>query len=165
MIQGMVQTRMRRLTDLLNDPDAVHLVLEDAKFVELGSRRIVGNAAAAQLQMQDVLMVYTTGDTEGSPALQMSKQQIRATLLMPPFTVDGIIYLAYESELRVALNGLTDKWLPVSTARYWAYGVAEEPVSTPLLVVNRLRAQIVVPKGVDWKTTDESGSRQRQNPW
>jgi hypothetical protein len=166
IVQGVVQARIRRLTDLMNDSDSEHLVLEDARFIEIGSHRIVGNAAVAQVQVSDVLLVHATGDGEGSGELRTSKQPVRATLLAPPFTIDGTIYLAYEPELRVALMGLTDKWLPVTGARYWAYGVAEEPVAADLLVVNHLRAHVVVPRGVEWRgSADAAQSRGAQSPW
>jgi hypothetical protein len=163
-VQGIVQSHVRRLTDLLREVDSELLVLQDAKFIEVGSHRIVGNAAAGQVPLADVLMVHTTVATEGTEELRTSKQPVKATLLLPPFTVDGLVHLSYEPELAVALGGLTDRWLPVTGARYWAYGVAEEPVGVDLLVVNHARAHVIVPKGTDWSAA-APGQRPAQSPW
>ena len=162
IVQGVSQTRVRRLTDLLKDADSDLLVLEDVKFIELGSHRIVGNAVVAQVPLADVLLVHATGPTEGTAELRTSKQPVRATLLMPPFTVEGQIHLSYEPELRVALTALTDRWIPVTSARYWAYGVAEEPAGVDFLVANHLHAHIVLARGVEWQAGASAGA---QNPW
>jgi hypothetical protein len=166
IIQGVVRARIRRLGELMNDAESEHLVLEDARFVEIGSHRILGNAGTAQVARSDVLMVHTTTETEGSGELRTSKQPIRATLLAPPFTIEGMIHLAYESEIHVSLHSLTEPWVAVTGARYWAYGVAEEPVTTDLLVVNHARAHVVIARGVEWRPASESAApRHTPNPW
>jgi hypothetical protein len=152
VIQGTVMSRLRRLTDLLNDPDSTHLILLDATFIEVGSRRLVAEAAAAQVQMADVLFVHPTGPSDSGGEVHTSKQTIRACLLITPFTIEGDIHLGYESELRVALAGLSEKFIPVTNARYWSYTVAESPNFVELLVVNHSRAHIAVDAGVEWKT-------------
>ncbi len=45
VILGTLKTRLQRLTDVLNEPDAEHLVLFEATFMELGSRRVVAESA------------------------------------------------------------------------------------------------------------------------
>jgi hypothetical protein len=149
-IQGTVQARVRRLTDLLRDADSDLLTVGDAKFIEIGSHRIVGNAAVGQVALSDVLMVHTTVSTEGTEELRTSKQPIKVLLLAPPFSVDGLIHLSYEPDLSVAMGALTERWVPVTGARYWAYGVAEEPVGVDLLVVNHDKVHVVVPRGTEW---------------
>ena len=64
VIQGDVVTRVKRLTDLLNEPDTVHLVLQDAVFMDLGSRRIVATGVAAQVRLSEVLFVHSNGPAE-----------------------------------------------------------------------------------------------------
>jgi hypothetical protein len=163
-VQGIVQSHVRRLTDLLREVDSELLVLQDARFIEVGSHRIVGSAAVGQVPLADVLMVHTTVATEGTEELRTSKQPVKANLLLPPFSVDGQVHLSYEPDLALAMAGLTERWLPVTGARYWAYGVAEEPVGVDLLVVNHARAHVIVPKGTDWAPSAES-QRPAQSPW
>jgi hypothetical protein len=153
VIQGTLVTRMRRLTDVLNEPGAEHLMLSDTTFMELGSRRVTAGPGVAQVQLDDVLFVHTTSPTEsGSTEHRSSKQPIMAVLLLAPFTVEGKIHLAYEPDVAQALDGLSGRFLPVTDARYWAYSVAESPNFVDLLVVNRIKAHIAVPAGVEWRT-------------
>jgi hypothetical protein len=168
VIQGTILTRVPRLTDLVNEPDATHLILQDTTFMEVGSRRVVANGVAAQVRLSDVLFVHANASTESTSSLRMPKVTVKATLLLPPFTVEGTIYLPYESELRIALDAYSDRFVPVTGARYWAYGVAESPSSVDLLVVNHARAHVCIAAGVEWhgdggpaRSDSDGGS----NPW
>jgi hypothetical protein len=153
VIQGTLVTRLRRLTDVFNEPGAEHLMLTDATFMELGSRRVTAGPAVAQVQIDEILFVHTTGTTEsGSTEHRTSKQPIKSILLLPPFTVEGQVHLGYEPDLMQALDGLNGRFVPVTGARYWAYSVAESPNFVDLLVVNRIKAHIAVPVGVEWRT-------------
>jgi hypothetical protein len=166
VIQGTVVTRVQRLTDLLNEPDAVHLVMQDVAFMEVGSRRVVARGAAAQVRMTDILFVHTTGSTDSNSTMRMPKEPVKATVLLPPFTVEGTIHLPYEDELRIALDSFGDRFVPVTEAKYWAYGVAEAPNFVDLLVVNHSRAHFCVAAGVKWN--GGCGPRHgdgAQNPW
>ena len=153
VIQGMLVTRLRRITDVFNEPGAEHLMLTDVTFMEVGSRRVIAGPAVAQVQIDDILFVHTTGSTEsGSSEHRTSKQPIKSVLLLPPFTVEGQIHLGYEPDIAQALDGLNGRFIPVTGARYYAYGVAESPNYVDLLVVNRVRAHIAVAMNVEWRT-------------
>ena len=168
VIQGTVLTRVRRLTDLVNEPDVEHVILQDATFMEVGSRRVVSQAAAAQVRLSDVLIVHSSGATDPSSTMRMPKQPIKATLLLPPFTVEGTIHLPYEAELRIALEAYGDRFVPVTGARYWAYSVAESPSYVDLLVVNHARAHVSIGAGVKWHGEAgpaHSESEGGRNPW
>ncbi|MGZ6265649.1 MAG: hypothetical protein ACXWN4_01915 [Candidatus Limnocylindrales bacterium] len=167
VIQGTIQTRLRRLTDVLNEPDVAYLVLMDASFMEIGSRRLVARAGVSQVQLDDVLFAHVTAATESAAEMRTPKQAVRATLLAPPFTVEGQIHLAYESDLRLAMESYSGRFLPVTGAKYWAYGVAEAPNYVDLLVVNHARAHVSVASGVEWQSEAplDGGSGSTPNPW
>jgi hypothetical protein len=167
VIGGTLQTRLRRLTDVLNEPDAEHLVLFDATFMEVGSRRVLAGPAVSQIQLVDVLFVHTSGATESGTEMRMPKQAVRATLLAPPFTIEGQIHLPYESEIHQALDAFGARFIAVTSARYWAYGVAESPNHVDLLVVNHSRAHVAIPADVDWhgESPPETDSGGGSNPW
>ena len=93
IIQGSLRTRLRRLTDVMNEPDVDHLVLFDVTFLEVGSRRVVASSSVSQIQLADMLFVHASGPTESSEEMRTAKQPTRATLLAPPFTVEGQIHL------------------------------------------------------------------------
>lgn len=167
IIQGTIQTRLRRLTDVLNEPDISHLVLLDASFMEMGSRRLVARAAAAQVQLAEILFTHANGPTDSGSEMRTPKQAVPATLLAPPFTIEGQIHLPYESEVKLALEAYGGRFLPVTGARYWAYGVAESPNHVDLLVVNHARVHVAVAAGVKWQTEapSDEGRGSTPNPW
>jgi hypothetical protein len=168
VIQGTLRTRLRHLTDVLNEPDCKHLILFDATFMEIGSRRVVADAVVAEIQVDDLLFLHTNDTTESAQALRTPKQAISTILLAPPFTIEGEIHLPMETELHQALGAFEERFVPVTNARYWAYGVAESPNHVDLLVVNHVRAHVAVPSGVVWKTDGPAGMGSRgsgSNPW
>jgi hypothetical protein len=165
VIQGTIQTRLHRLTDVVNEPDAVHLILFDATLMEVGSRRVVAGPGVAQIQLPDVILMHTTGPTESGTEARTPKQAVRATLIAPPYTIEGQIHLSYESEIHQALDAFGGRFVPVTAARYWAYGVAESPNYVDLLVVNRGRAHVAISPGVEWRKEDPNLGRGGPNPW
>ncbi len=166
IIQGTLQTRLRRLTDVMNEPDLDHLVLFDATFMELGSRRVLASAGTSQIQLADALFVHTSSSTESGTAMRTPKQPIQATVVAPPFTVEGEIHLPFEVELHMALDVFTGRFVPVTQARYWAYGVAESPIYVDLLVVNHARAHFAIAAGTRWSGELQGPSAGgAQNPW
>jgi hypothetical protein len=166
VIQGTVLTRVKRLTDLLNEPDTAHIVLQNSSFMEVGSRRVISQGAWAQVRLSDVLFVHTNGETDSGGTARMPKHPVKATLLLPPFTVEGTIHLPYESELRIALDAFGDRFVPVTDAKYWAYSVAESPNTVELLCVNHARAHVSVGAGVQWRGEAGAAEHDRsQNPW
>jgi hypothetical protein len=167
IIQGTIQTRIRRVADIFNEPDVEHLILLDAVFAEVGSRRVVAEAAVAQIPLADVLFAHTSGAGEASSEMRVPKQAVRATLVLPPFTVECDIHLAYESELRIAMQAYEGQFLPVTAAKYWAYGVAESPIDVDLLLVNHARSFIAVPSAADWQAEASHAERteHRSGTW
>jgi hypothetical protein len=165
VIHGTIQTRLRRLTDVVNEPDAVHLILFDATFMEVGSRRIVAGPSVSQIQLPDVLFLHTTGPTESGAEARTPKQAVPATLIAPPFTIEGQIHLPYEAEIHQALDAFGGRFVPVTAARYSAYGVAEPPNYVDLLVVNRGRAHVAIQRGVEWLKEDPNLGSGASNPW
>lgn len=167
IILGTLKTRLQRLTDVLNEPDAEHLVLFEATFMELGSRRVVAESGVSQVPLADVLFVHTTGSTVSGQEARTPKQAVRTTLLAPPFTIEGQIHLPYESELQQALDAFGARFVPVTGARYWAYSVAELPNAVDLLVLNHARAHVAVPANVEWRkeAPPDVDSGGPSNPW
>jgi hypothetical protein len=164
IIQGTIQTRLLRLTDVVNEPDVDSLVVLDVRFMEVGSRRVVAGVAVSQVQLSDVLFLHMTQSTDSNSDMRTPKQAVRATLLAPPFTVEGQIHLPYESELKIAMAAYGGRFLPVTGARYWAYGVAEAPTSVDLLIVNHARVHVAVASSTEWRTEAPSDAGQGSPP-
>lgn len=167
IIQGTIQTRLRRVADIFNEPDTTHLILVNAVFAEIGSRRVVAQAAVAQIPLADVLFAHTSGPTDSSSEMRVPKQPVRATLMLPPFTVECEIHLPYESEMRIAMQAFEGQFLPVTAAKYWAYGVAESPIEVDLLLVNHAKAYVAVASAAGWRSEapPTERSEHRSNTW
>jgi hypothetical protein len=167
VIQGTLRTRLHRLTDVLNEPSAEHLILFDTTFMEVGSRRVLAGTATAQVQLSDVLFVHANAEIEAASTMRMAKQSVRAIILAPPFTIEGEIHLPFESELHQALDGFAGRFVPVTKARYWAYSVAESPNYVDMLALNHARSHVAIPAGVQWhaEASREEDSSGGSNPW
>lgn len=152
IVQGTIQTRLLRLTDVVNEADVASLVILDATFMEVGSRRVVAGAAVSQVQLSDILFLHMNRTTDSNSDMRTPKQAVRATLLAAPFTIEGQIHLPYESELKIAMAAYSGRFLPVTSARYWAYGVAEAPSSVDLLLVNHAKVHVAVASSTEWLT-------------
>ena len=165
VIEGSITTRLTRMTDVVNEPDATHLLMENVMFMELDSGRVIARGGQAQVRLSDVLLLHARVPGE-SGLLRMPKQPVVATIVVPPFTVQGTIYLPFETELRMALDSYGDRFVPVTDAKYWPKGEADAPISVDLVVVNHAKAHVVIAHDVVWR--GESGPRSEvpgQNPW
>ena len=171
IIQGTLQSRLKRLTDVLNEPTAEHLILFDATFMEMGSRRVMVGPAVAQVPLGEILFVHTNTFTESGGEMRMPKQAVHAIVIASPFTIEGEIHLPYEAELHQALDGFGGRFVPMTKARYWSYAVAESPNYAELIAVNHSRAHFAVPVGVEWQKepiregSGGSGGSGGTNPW
>jgi hypothetical protein len=165
-IQGTLKMRARRLTDLVNEPDRVDLILEDVTFEELGSRRLLCEAGLAQIHLSDVLFLHSQRPSEPGGGVRTAKQPMPATLLAPPFTIRGSVYLPVESDLRMALDAYGERFVPVTDAHYSAYSLAELAQSTDLVLVNHARVHVAIAAGVAWSGEMSQAAPDRSsNPW
>jgi hypothetical protein len=166
IVQGTILTRVKRLTDLVNEADLSQLILQNARFMELGSRQVIAEGQAVHVPVGEILFIHASSPTESDAAMRIPKQPIPATLLLPPFTIEGTIYLAYESELRIALSAHMDRFMAVTNARYWTDGQAESPRTVDLMAVQHAKAHIGVAADVPWSSEAEPASPdEAPNPW
>ena len=150
IIVGNVRTRFRRLSDLMNDRYSIHIVMMDATFMEVGTRRVMAQGQAAQVATESILFVHSTTPTPSSPDLRQPRRGVKATLLLPPFTVEGNVHLPYEADLPTALEAFEGRFLPVTRARYWAFSLAEAPKEADVMMVNHALTHVSVAAGVEW---------------
>lgn len=144
-VRGVIRTRRRRLSDVLNDPDANFLVIEDVVFEEFGSGALVHRASYAQVNLSTVLFAVSNDPVESQPELRQPKVSRRALISLPPFTIVGHIHLVPEPELRVALKELRSRFLPVTDVSYWSDYLDEGRTRVPMVAFNHARAQILAP--------------------
>ncbi|MEI7745277.1 MAG: hypothetical protein WCK58_16195, partial [Chloroflexota bacterium] len=121
VIRGMVRTRQRRVTDVLNLAEHPFLVLEDATAEELdGSGRPMA-AEFAQVNLDSVLFAVGNVPVESIPDLRTRKTQAVALVAVPPFRMVGTIHLVpSEGGIRAGLMELKARFVPVTEATYWS---------------------------------------------
>jgi hypothetical protein len=164
-IEGTIRTRVRRLVDLFNEPGTEYLIVQDAMFLDLESGKVLARAGNAQLRLDELLLIHSRTPRE-SAALREPKQPVAATLLAAPFTVEGTIYLPFESEMRMALDAYADRFVAVTNARYWLKGEADSPISVDLVIVNHMRTHVSIAYDVEWSgASGPAATDARQNPW
>lgn len=145
VVRGAVQTRQRRISDVLNHAENEFLVISDVTVDEFGSRAQPLRADFAQVNLNAVLFAVADTPVEPVPELRTPKIPERALISVPPFKVVGRIHLMPERDLREALTELTGHFLPVTDANYWSDTVGEARQTAPMVAVNHERAQILAP--------------------
>jgi hypothetical protein len=145
VIRGEVQTRHRRLTDILNQAEHGFVVLTNATLDEFGSRGNAVQSDYAQVNLAAVLFGVSDEPVEPAPELRMPKVSEEALIVIPPFRVVGRIHMLPERDLRTALDELTGAFVPVTDATYWSETVGEPRTSAHAVAVNHARAQILAP--------------------
>jgi hypothetical protein len=161
VVRGTIQTRHRRITDMLNTAEQEFLVLEQATFDEFGSTGVVMQTDFAQVNLGAVLFGVADDPVDVTPELRVPKVPERALISVPPFTITGHIHLMPGRDLHQALDELMGRFIPVTEAVYWSDRVGEARQTALIVAVNHNRAQILAPhREVDpWAGLDRSGER------
>src|SRR5215210_3896873 len=96
VIRGVLQTRQRRITDILNEADHDFVVLTDVVMDEYGSREIAIRAEYAQVNLDSVLFAVADTPVDPVPELRTPKVPEQAMISIPPFRIVGRIHLLPE---------------------------------------------------------------------
>jgi hypothetical protein len=145
VVKGTLETRQRRITDMLNLGDDRFLVLSDVVFDEFGTTGQTVRAEFAQVNLASILFAVADEPVPPAPELRTPKVAEQALISIPPFKVTGYIHLLPERSLREALSELTGHFVPVTGAVYWSDSLGEARASANLVAVNHSRAQIMAP--------------------
>jgi hypothetical protein len=145
IIRGSIQTRFKRVTDVLSDPEHHFLVLTDATVDEYGSREPATRTEFAQVNLATVLFAVSDQHIDPSPELRTIKVPEQALISIPPFRISGRIHLLPERNLADALGELDARFVPVTDATYWSETNGEARQTVSLLAFNQARAQVLAP--------------------
>jgi hypothetical protein len=159
IVRGTVDTRERRVSDILNHAEHEFLVLRDVTLDEYGSRALAERAEYAQVNLATVLFAVANDIVEPAAELRMPKVSEMAMITLPPFRITGRIHLLPERNLGTALAELTGRFIPVTEATYWSDSAAEARQTATMVAVNHGRTQVLAPHRVvdPWAGLD-SGS-------
>jgi hypothetical protein len=161
VIRGHVQSRQRRVSDILNQAEHNFIVLVDVVLDEYGTRGGAVRSDYAQINLGSVLFAVAEA-SDGGPVPEMHTPKIpeEALISIPPFKIIGRIHLTPERDLRDALAELTGRFVPVTDAVYWSDIVSESRTSAAMIAINHSRAQILAPhREVDpWAGLDRAAA-------
>lgn len=160
VIRGTVETRFRRLSDLLNQVEHDFIVVSDASMEEFGAKgQPVTRADFAQVNLSSLLFAVTDSMVEPQPELRLVKAAEDALIVVPPFKVVGRIHVLPERHLRDALSELTARFIPVTDACYWSDSLHEPKTSASFIAFNHARAHVLAShRPQDPRTGSPSGS-------
>ena len=147
VISGTIQTRQRRLSDILNFADDEFIVIGDAVLEGLGGRGPRHAAQNAQVNLGAVLLAVSQEEVEPLPELRTPKIRETTLISIPPFSVTGHIHLLPDRDVREGLQELHGRFVPVTQATYWSDLLGEPARTAPMVAVNHSRAQILSPYG------------------
>ncbi len=145
VVHGAIETRQRRVSDILNQAEDPFLVLSDVTFDEFGITGQTIKTEFAQVNLASVLFAVAHETVEAVPELRTPKSPEQALISVPPFKVTGRIHVLPERSLRDALRELTGTFIPVTDATYWSDTLNEARATAALVAVNHARAQIMAP--------------------
>ena len=144
VIRGIVETRYRRLTDLLNQAEHDFIVVADATMEEFGAKgQPVTRADFAQVNLSSLLFAVTDSIVEPQPELRLVKAAEDALIVVPPFKIVGRIHVLPDRTLREALAELTGRFVPVTEASYWSDSLREPKTTASFVAFNHARAQVL----------------------
>ena len=159
VVRATYNTRHRRISDILNEPDTEFVVVREASFDDYGTATTPIRADYAQINLAAVLFAVADDTVEAVPELRTPKVAERAMISIPPFKVVGSIHLLPERNLEESLAELVGRFLPVTDAVFWSERVGEARQPATMVAVNHARAQILAPhRETDpWAGLDRSG--------
>ena len=144
VIRGQIETRLKRLTDVLNQAEHDFIVVSDAIMEEFAAKgQPVTRADFAQVNLNSLLFAFTDSIVEPQPELRLVKSAEEALVVVPPFKIVGRIHVLPDRSLREALGELTGRFIPVTDASYWSDSLAEPKTTSSFIAFNRGRAQVL----------------------
>jgi hypothetical protein len=144
-VSGIVQTRFRRVTDILNQLAGGHLSIEGATVTEHADPGAAISAPVATIDTASILVLAAPGLAGGvSEEMRIPKRAVKASLALPPLLITGTIHVPMGSRPLDGLLNVTDQFLAmtdvaISSAAHPDLGHDEEAVA-----IARARAQIIL---------------------
>ncbi len=166
VVRATLETRQRRISDILNAADSEFLVVSDAMFDDFGTSTSPMRAEYAQINLASVLFAVVTEPIDPVPELRTPKVVEQALISIPPFRVVGQIHLMPERNMLQSLEELHGRFIPVTNATFWSERVGEARQTATMVAVNHARAQILAPhRETDpWAGLDRSGGEESARP-
>ena len=145
IIRGTIQTRYKRVTDVLSRPRAPFPRADRRERRRIRLTLAGHPDRIAQVNLATVLFAVSEVQVDPTPELRRIKVPEHALISIPPFRISGRIHLLPERTLAEALGELDARFVPVTEATFWSDTVGEARQTVALLAFNQARAQVLAP--------------------
>jgi len=144
-ITGTLRTRFERVSDVLNNLDRSHAVIELATVRELYDPGRGQRVPSALVPIKDILFFAADLPTERTgDAIVVPKRPVGARMAMPPFRLAGTIYVPESVEsVETAFTMSPDTFIPMVDVTVTCWIRAELNSSHPVMAVARAGVQVL----------------------
>ena len=144
-ISGTVQTRFRRVAEILNQVAGTHLAVEHATISEHADPAGTIAAPSAMIALDEILVVVADLGSEPSGGeMRIQKRPVRAQLALPPLRVTGSIHVPMGSRPIDGLLNVTDRFMPMTDATISSGAFPQLDRSSAVVALRRDRAHILL---------------------
>ena len=143
IVRGTFHSRLRRITDMLNQAEHDFLVVRNASLEELGERGVAARAKFAQVNLNSLLFAIAETSIEPMAEMRLAKSPESALIVVPPFKLMGRIHILQAQDLFTALNEMTGRFIPLTEAEYWSDTCRVPRTHAPMVAFNHTRAHIL----------------------
>jgi hypothetical protein len=116
-VSGTVATRFSRVTDILNQVSASHLVVQQATISEYDDPTATLGANQVHVALDEILFGSASTEVVARPEMRIPKRPIKAQLAIPPFRLTGSVHVTPGSRPAEALLNAHDRFLPMTDAQ------------------------------------------------
>ena len=143
IVRGTFHSRLRRVTDMLNQAEHDFLVVRNASLEELGDRGVAARAKIAQINLNSILFAVAETQIEASPEMRLAKSPEEAMIVVAPFKLRGRIHILQSQDLFMALKEMTGRFIPLTDAEYWSDTARVPRTEAAMVAFNHARAHIL----------------------
>jgi hypothetical protein len=143
-VSGTIQTRFTRITDILNQVSANHLLIGQSTISEYDDPSATLSANQVYIALDQVLFGSAAVDATARPEMRVPKRPIKAQIAIPPFRLTGTVHVTQGSRPAEALLNSTDRFLPMTEVTIVSATHAELGRQAPAIAVQKRLAHVLL---------------------
>ena len=143
-VSGAISTRFTRITDILNQVTANHVLVEQATISEYDDPTATLGAQQVQVALDQLLFGSAAVEAVARPEMRIPKRPIKAQIAIPPFRLTGTVHVTQGSRPAEALLNSTDRFLPMTEVTISSAAHAELGRQAPAIALQRRLAHVLL---------------------
>lgn len=144
-VSGTMRTRFDRVSDVLNNLDRSHAIIEMATVRELYDPGRGQRVASAMVPLDEILFLVADLSSERSAdAIVVPKRPVQASVALPPFRLSGTIFVPESVEsVATAITMSPDAFIPMVDVTVTCWIRAELNGSYPVVAFARRKPHVL----------------------